>query len=120
MTEYVIESFNDLLAKESESRSISDSSRGSHHPSCECFMVGTLEGHVESIHEGEATPTNDLNDEVKGDAGAPPCLWVEPLRARHQELEEARLQLEQEHVELEREIERYGETVGMHAPWPIT
>ena len=32
-------------------------------------MVGTPEGHVESIHEGEATPTNNLNDEVKGDVG---------------------------------------------------
>ena len=26
-------------------------------------MMGTPEGHVESIHEGEATPTNDLDDE---------------------------------------------------------
>ena len=54
-------------------------------------MVGTPEGYVESIHEGEATPTNDLDDEVEGDAGAPPLLRVEQLRARHQELKEARL-----------------------------
>ena len=33
MTEYVMESFHDLLAGESESPSDSDSSRGSHHPS---------------------------------------------------------------------------------------
>ena len=33
MTEYVAESFHDLLAGESESLSNSDSSRGSHHPS---------------------------------------------------------------------------------------
>ena len=77
MTEYVTESFHDLLVGESGSPSDSDSSRGSHHPSRECFMAGTTEGHVESIHEGEATPTNDLDDEVKRDAGALPCLWVE-------------------------------------------
>ena len=54
-------------------------------------MASTLEGYVESIHEGEATPTNEFDDEVKGDAGAPPRLWVEQLKARHQEIEEARL-----------------------------
>ena len=69
MTEYVAESFHDLLVGESESLSNSDSSRGNHHPSHECFMAGTLEGYIESIHEGEATPMNDLNDEVEGDAG---------------------------------------------------
>ena len=72
-------------------------------------MAGTAEGHVESIHEGEATPTNDLDDEVEGYAGTPPHLQVEQLKARHQELEEARLQLEQERAELEREIERHGD-----------
>ena len=89
MTEYVMESFHNLLIGESESPSSSNSSRGSHHPSRECFMVGTPEGHIESIHEEEATPMNDLDDEAKGDAGAPPRLWVEQLKARHQELEEA-------------------------------
>ena len=69
MTEYVAESFHDLLAEESESPSSSDSSRGSHHPSHECFMVGTPEGHIESIHEGEATPTNDLDDRLRGMRG---------------------------------------------------
>ena len=91
MTEYVTESFHDLLVEESESPSSSDSSRGSHHPSHECFMAGTPEGHIESIHEEEATPTNDLDDEVEADAGAPPRLWVEHLKAWHQELEEVRL-----------------------------
>ena len=66
MTEYVAESFHDLLIGESESSSSSDSSRGSHHPSRECFMVGTPEGQVESIHEEEATPMNDLDDKVGG------------------------------------------------------
>ena len=52
MTEYVMESFHDLLAGESELPSNFDSSRGIHHPSRECFMVGTPKGNVESIHEG--------------------------------------------------------------------
>ena len=91
MTEYIVESFHELLRGESESPSDSDSSRGSHHPSREYFMAGTSKGYIESIHEGGATPIDDLDNEVKGDVGAPPCLWVEQLRARHQELEEARL-----------------------------
>jgi len=70
MTEYVVESFHDLLTGETESPSTSDSSRGNHHASRECFMAGTPEGHVESIHEEEATPTNDLDDEIEGDVGA--------------------------------------------------
>ena len=74
MTEYVVESFHDLLVGESESPFDSDSSRGSHHPSRECFMAGTPEGYIESNHEGGATPIDDLDDEVEGDAGAPPCL----------------------------------------------
>ena len=89
MTEYVAESFHDLLTGELESASSSDSSRGSHHPSRECFMVGTPKGHVKSIHEGEATPMNDFDDKVERDAGAPPRLWVEQLKAQHQELKEA-------------------------------
>ena len=71
------------------------------------MTASTPEVQVESIHEGEATTTNDLDDKVKGDAGAPPHLRVEQLKAYHQELEEARLQLEQECVELDREMERH-------------
>ena len=74
MTEYVAGSFHDLLVGESEPPSDSDSSRGSHHPSQECFMVGTPEGRVESVHEGGATLPNDLDDEVERDAGALPRL----------------------------------------------
>ena len=69
MTEYVVESFHDLLMEETESPSSSGSNRGSHHPSHECFMAGTPEGHVESIHEEEATPMNDLDDKVRGMQG---------------------------------------------------
>ena len=53
--EHVVESFHDLLVEEPELPSGSDSSRGSHHPSHECFMAGTPEGHVESIYEEGAT-----------------------------------------------------------------
>ena len=89
MTEYVTESFHDLLARETESPSTSDSSRGSHHPSRECFMAGTPEGHVKSIHKEEATLMNDLDDEAEEETRAPPCLRVEQLKARHLELKEA-------------------------------
>ena len=74
MTEYIVESFHDLLTRDSESPSDSDSSRGSHHLSQECFMAGTPEGHVKSIHEVGATPPTDLDDEVEGDTGTPPRL----------------------------------------------
>jgi len=70
-------------------------------------MVGNPKGCIKSVHEGGATPPNDLDDDVKGDVGAPPRLRVEQLRARHRELEHARLQLEQECMELEQEIERH-------------
>ena len=88
MTEYVTESFHDLLVGDLESPSNSDSSRGSHHPSRECFMAGTPEGRVKSVHEGGATPPKDIDNEVKIDAGAPPRLRVEQLRAWHRELED--------------------------------
>ena len=74
MAEYVAESFHDLLPGELESSSGSDSSMGSHHPSHECFMTGTPEGHIESIHKEEDTPMNDLDDEVERETEAPPHL----------------------------------------------
>ena len=77
MTEYVVEFFHDLLVAESESPFDYDFSKGSHHPSRECFMAGTSEGYIECIHERVAMPIDDLYDEVKGDARAPPYLQVE-------------------------------------------
>ena len=68
--EHIVESFHDLLIEELDSPSGSNSSRRSDHPSHECFMTGTPEGHVENIHEEEATLTNDL----EGDEGGQPCL----------------------------------------------
>ena len=89
MIEQVMESLHGLLIEDLGLDSGSDSSKGSHHPSRECFMMGTPEGHVESIHEEEATPMTDIDDKVERDAGAPPHLWVEQLKAQHLELEEA-------------------------------
>ena len=40
-------------------------------------MIGTPKGHIKSIHEEEATPTNDLDDEAEGETVAPPCMRVE-------------------------------------------
>ena len=74
--EHIMESFHDLLVEEPESPSGSDSSRGSHHPSRECFMMGVPEGHVESIRE-EATPVNNLDDMAKGEIATPPHMRVE-------------------------------------------
>ena len=57
MTECIVESFHDLLTEDLESLSNFDSNRGSHHPLRECFMAGTPEGRVESVHEGGASVT---------------------------------------------------------------
>ena len=89
MTEYVMETFHDLLAGESKLPSSSDSSRGSHHPSRECFMRGTPEGHVESISTEEVTPVGNLGGETKGETAAPPHIGLEQLRARKWEIDEA-------------------------------
>jgi len=89
MADYIVGSFHDLLAGDLKSISDSDSSRGSHHPLRECFMVGTPKERIESIHEGGVTPPNDFDDEVKEDAGALPHMQVEQLRAQHQGLEDA-------------------------------
>jgi hypothetical protein len=70
MTDYVLESFHDLMG-ESEAISDSDSSGGSHHHSLECFMADTPEGHIKSVHDGN-TP---LNSPAAGDwenSRAPP------------------------------------------------
>jgi hypothetical protein len=107
--EHVAKSFHNLLAEEPESPSGSNSSRGSHHPSRECFMTGTPEGHVESVHEEEATPTNNLDHETERETAAPPRMPVEQLKARHRDIEEARLQLEQECAKLDQDIERRGD-----------
>ena len=57
--EHIMESFHDLLAEEPESPMGSDSSRGSHHPSWECFMAETPEGRAESVHKAADPPRDD-------------------------------------------------------------
>ena len=106
MVESVTESLHGLLTKEPGLDSGSDSSRGSHHPSRECFMVGTPEGQVESISMEEATPIGNLSGKTEGETAAPPHVGVEQLRAQKQEINEARQQLVREYAEVDREIER--------------
>ena len=55
MIESIMEYLHGLLAEGPRSDSSSDSSRGSHHPSRECFMEETPEGHIESISAEETT-----------------------------------------------------------------
>ena len=75
--EHIMEPLHNLLTEEPGSSSSSDSSRGSHHLSRECFMTGTPEGHVESISTEEATPAGNLGDETKGEIATPPHMGVE-------------------------------------------
>ena len=53
--EHDMETLYELLNEEPGSFSSSESSRGSHHPSQECFMTLTPEGHVESVSKEEVT-----------------------------------------------------------------
>ena len=46
-------------------------------------MIGTLEGHVESVFEEEATPVHNLSGVAKGETAAPPRMGVEQLKAQH-------------------------------------
>ena len=87
--EHDVESLHKLLIEEPESSSSSNSSRGSHHPSRECFMAETSEGHVESVSEGEATPTHNPDARAGGEAAAPPHVRMEQLRARKLEIDDA-------------------------------
>jgi len=79
--EHDMESLHKLLTEELELSSSSDSSVGSHHPSWECLMAGTSEGHVESVSEGEATPTANPDARTRGEAVAPSHVRMEQLRA---------------------------------------
>ena len=84
-----MESLHGLLIEDLGLDSGSDSSKGSHHPSRECFMVGTPEGHVESISGEEATLADNLSDEAKREIAAPPRMRVEQLKAQQWEIEDA-------------------------------
>jgi hypothetical protein len=56
MADFFVELIHDLLTSDSESISGSASSEGSHHPSRECFMPETSEGHVSSTSDSGETP----------------------------------------------------------------
>ena len=77
MIESVTESLHGLLIEGLGSDSGSDSDRGSHHPSRECFMVETSEGHIESISAEEATSAGNLGGTTERRTVAPPHVGVE-------------------------------------------
>ena len=77
-----------LLAEEPESSSSSDSSKGSHHPSWECFMTQTPEGHVQSVSGEETTPTANPDARIKAETAAPSHVRMEQLRARKLEIDD--------------------------------
>ena len=113
MIKSVTKSLHGLLVEGPGSDSGSDSGRGSHHPSRECFMAETSEGHVESASEKEVTPAGNLGDRAEGRTESPPHVGVEQLKAQKQEINEARQQLVREYALVDREIERRGD--GGHA-----
>ena len=79
--EHDTETLYGLLNEEPGSFSSLDSSRGSHHPSRECFMTQTPEGHVESASREEVTPTNNPDSRSGEEMTAPSHLRMEQLRA---------------------------------------
>ena len=70
MVDYVYESIHDLLAETSEGLSDSSSNEANHNPSCEYFMAGSPDGHLENNNR-EFTPPDILGDRVEGGSHAP-------------------------------------------------
>ena len=66
MIESITESLHGLLMEEPGPDSSSDSSRGSYHPSRECFMAETPQGHVESVSMEETTSVGNLGGRTEG------------------------------------------------------
>ena len=89
MIESVTESLHGLHLEEPGSDSGSDSGRGSHHPSRECFMAETSEGRVKSVSAEETTPAGNLAGATKRGTAAPPHVGVEQLEAQKREIDEA-------------------------------
>ena len=75
------ETLYELLAEEPELSSSSDSSKGSHHPSRECFMAQTPEGHVQNVSGEETTPTGNPDARIEAETAAPSHVRMEQLRA---------------------------------------
>ena len=76
-------------------------------------MAKTFEGHVESISEGEATPTGNPNARTGGEAVAPTHVRMEQLRAQKLEIDDAGQQLVWEYRKIDEEIKHRGD--GGHA-----
>ena len=113
MAEFASASEDDLLETDSSLGSNTDSSRGSHHPSRECFMAGSPKGHVESLEDspshsrnrtppptpaparGGRRPTQPppAPAPVQGDGRSARQQWTQLLTCQ-KELEETQLQLE--------------------------
>jgi len=108
--EHGAESLHKLLIEELESSSSSGSSMESHHPSRECFMADTSEGHVESVSEGDATATANPDMRNGGKAVAPSHVRMEQLRARKLEINDAGQQLIREYQRIDEEIKRRGDS----------
>ena len=109
MIKSVTESLHGLLVEGPGSDSSFDSGKGSHHPSRECFMVETSEGHVESASKKEVTPAGNLDDGTRGRTVALSHMGVEQLKAQKREINEAGQQLVREYALVNREIERRGD-----------
>ena len=101
MIESIIESLHGLLMEGPGSDSGSDSDRGSHHPSRECFMAETPEGHIESVSVEETTSTGNLGGRTEGGTVALPHVGVEQLRAQKWEIDKARQQLVREYMKVD-------------------
>ena len=109
MIKSVMESLHGLLTEGPGSDSGSNFGRGSHHPSRECFMAETSEGHVESVSVEETTPAGNLAGATKRGTAAPPHVGVEQLRARKWEINEIGQQLVREYAEVDLEIKHRGD-----------
>ena len=77
MIKSVTESLHGLLTEGTGLDSGSDSGRGSHHPSRECFMADTSEGHIESVSMEDTTPAGNLGDTTERGTAAPPHIGLE-------------------------------------------
>ena len=90
VVEHDPETLYGLLAEELESSSSSDSSKGSHHPSQECFMTQITRGHVQSVSGEETTPTGNPDARIEAETAALSHVRMEQLRARKLEIDDAR------------------------------
>jgi hypothetical protein len=77
MMDYVSETARNLHVEVPEA--LSNSERGSNHPSQECFMAKTPEGLVEDVNEESDSPSATPNGEVSGYAESPTHLGIEQL-----------------------------------------